>query len=722
MRFSLKNSLYNWLVSALFFWSFLACLESTIAIILNGFPPPLGSGSLPSAIDVRFFVGALSIYSLLSIPTALILFGAEGVFYWLKSKTNAQFLHINQMDLYLLFGWGLLFFKWISNLISYLTVAKHLPKTPYLVLIPLLGLYIWLSRFVKKDGGATYKVQWILIIAGTVFVSKTAYEMFISSSFSMVSRVSMFLLLAIGTVVIALLFYWLLNLILLNMIRPKPFYLVIMPVCMFASLLFTFNSFQKRKHLISYQQNHVKPKKQIGPAKNVIIILVDCLRADHLGCYGYTRKTSPFIDDIARSGIIFENCISPSSWTVPSVASLFTGLYPQQHGINKSGIIIIESLTTLQEVLEEQAVTTAAFVTNNFLNSKFGYAKGFHYYFDYYCQPVFKEYLASRLFFFNALLYFKNEIFNPRLVQHHRYWSLGVPPFNLKGMLTSEMVTDDVLEWIQINRDKPFYIYIHYMDLHGPYDVMGSPVFDNKTYPTQSRKEKTINVYDGRIVYVDKQIHRIWEYLNQLNMSEKTLLIITADHGNEFYDHKGRGHGHTLYEELIRVPLIVVNPYLPKIGQRVEKQVSLIDIPTTVLDFINLKPPEQMKGESLLTLSTDSLHGLEPSYDLSYTKSGKRRLRTKAGRSRIRRVILESLRVDNKWKIIVGSDGKTELYNLKKDKKEQKDLSDIKPFMVEVLKKKLAEESSKLKSLAPKKEEHKLSPDVKNKLRALGYL
>ena len=129
------ESLYGWLVSALFFWIFLACVEVSRTLIINVFPPPLGRGSLPSAVDASYLVAALSIYALLSVPTALILLATEKICSLLKEKTEAPFFNQSQMDIYLLFGFGLLCFKWISNLMPYLVDGEHLPNTPYLLIV-----------------------------------------------------------------------------------------------------------------------------------------------------------------------------------------------------------------------------------------------------------------------------------------------------------------------------------------------------------------------------------------------------------------------------------------------------------------------------------------------------------------------------------------------------------------------------------------------------------
>ncbi|MBW1854082.1 MAG: sulfatase-like hydrolase/transferase, partial [Deltaproteobacteria bacterium] len=287
---------------------------------------------------------------------------------------------------------------------------------------------------------------------------------------------------------------------------------------------------------------------------------------------------------------------------------------------------------------------------------------------------------------------------------------------------------DDVLRWIQTYGDKPFYAYVHYMDVHCPYDTIWYPLFNSQLYPSQNLKEKITNIYDGRIVYVDQQIKRIWEELRRLNLSKDTLLLVTADHGEELYDHEGRGHMVTLYDELIWVPLIMVNPALSQMGQRVETQVQLIDLPVTVLDFLRLEIPEQMRGQSLLPLIGDTPPLSEPAYALSYTTMGRKSLKTEEGRALwkkkvwLQEGILTALRIGNQWKIVVGDDGRVELYNLKKDKKEQNDLKEREQLMVEDLKRIIREELSTLKIFIPKEEKQELSPDARNRLKALGYL
>jgi arylsulfatase A-like enzyme len=723
------QSLNEWFVSSLFFWVFLAGMEVTGALLVNGFPPPLGKGSMPTAMDVNYLVVAVSLYALLGILTALILLWCETICSWLKEKTAAPSLDLNRMDLYLLFAFGLLYFKWISQLMPYLTDADHLPRIPYLLIAPLLGIHLWASGFSKKTSGY-YQGNWIVIFVGTIFMSKTAYDLFISSSLSLAVKGSVFISLLLGTLLSARFFYTLLNRMLLRRSRITIISALLFLCLLIGGFITTWRAVQRENRGIPFlaKTNHVHSGE--GKAgKNVVLVVVDCLRPDHLECYGYEKKTSPFIDRAAESGALFEDCIAPSSWTIPSVVSLFTGVYPQEHGVNAPGTLLPDSLTTFQETLQQHMINTAAFITNDYLNPRFGFDRGFSHYYNHYLQQELGDYVASRLFFLNAFLHFKNELLYPYSVDPGgaRWWSVGLPPFN-HAKRSAKRVTDDALYWIDSQGDKPFFMYLHYMDVHSPYDTIWYPLFDSKAYPGQDVEGKLTNTYDGRIAYVDRQIERIWEALVNCKLSEETLLIITADHGEELYDHGGTGHCTTLYDELIRVPLIMINTSGGGVGKRVQRQIQLIDVPVTILDFLDITVPDQMNGKSLLPLLENAPPLHESRYALSYTTRGRKSLQTEEGRALWERKvwdqggILTSLRIDGRWKIIRGEDGQSELFNLHKDQGEHNNVKAMEEVLFEDLKKKLMEASSTLQRFTPRQEKLELSPDTRNKLRALGYL
>jgi len=633
------------------------------------------------------------------------------------------------MDVYLLFAFGLLSFKWISQLMPYLTDADHLPRIPYLLIAPLLVIHLWVSGFSKKTSGY-YRRNWIVIFLGTIFMSKTAYDLLIGSSLGVTVKGCLSIFLLIAAIVGARVFYNLLNRMLLHRRPISTFSSVLFLFLLIGGIISTWRAVQAENRRITFSpKTDYAREGEDRAGKNVILVIVDCLRPDHLKCYGYGEKTSPFIDRAAQSGALFEDCIAPSSWTIPSVVSLFTGVYPQEHGVNAPGTILPDSLTTFQETLQQHMINTAAFITNDYLNPRLGFDRGFSHYFNHYLQQELRDYIASRLFFLNALLHFKNELFYPYAVDPggSRWWSIGFPPFN-HAKRSAGRVTDDALYWIDAHRDRPFFLYLHYMDVHAPYDTSWYPLFDSEAYPRQDVQGKLTNAYDGRIAYVDRQIERIWEWLENRKLPEDTLLIITADHGEELYDHGGTGHCTTLYDELIRVPLIVLNTSGGGVGKRVEQQVQLIDVPATILDFLDITVPDHLQGKSLLSLLDNAPPLHEPRYALSYTTRGRKSLQTEEGRALWERKvwdqggILTSLRVDGRWKIIRGEDGHSELFNLYKDKGERDNLKDREKVLFEDLQKKLMEASSALKRITPRQEKLHLSPDTRNKLRALGYL
>jgi arylsulfatase A-like enzyme len=719
--------MYRWFIASLLFWLFLACVEVSLTLLTNGFPPPLGQGVFPSWADVRYLIAALSLYALFSIPAALMLWGSHGIVLWFRKKTGSAFFDLNRMDIFLLFALSLLLFKWISNLMPYLTDADHLPTAPYLLIVLLIGLHVWITRSVNKTA-RYYRLHWLCIAFGAILVSKTGYDVFMGSHLSVPVRGGLVVLSGAGVFLIPRLFCYLLNSLLsfpLKFRFATAFFLSILLLSGGGFTLFALKSGHPPLSILP--DSTVSQQDNNTSGRNVIVILVDCLRADHLGCYGYRKATSPTIDRLADTGVIFENCIAPSSWTIPSVVSLFTGVYPQQHGMNSFGPLLPDSLTTLQEGMQQGGMTTAAFITNDYLKHRIGYGRGFSCYYDHYLEQAFIDYIASRLFFFNAVLHFKNNLFYPRSVDPGgaRWWSIGFPPFNHEKR-SAERVTDDLIQWLTVYHAQPFYTYVHYMDVHSPYDTIWYPLFDPGQYDAQDEKGRLINTYDARIAYVDRQVRRIWETLDKLGIADDTLLIVTADHGEELYDHGGTGHCTTLYEELIRVPLIVLHPSGE--GRRIQTQVQLIDLPPTILDFLGLPVPAHMRGKSLDAVLTDAGQLPQPAPALSYTTRGRKSLKTEEGRRLWEQkvwdqgIVQESLRAGNDWKIIRGDDGNTELYNLKEDGGENKNLKELEREKATVLQKKLEEELSGLPSFIPKEEKLELSPDARNKLKALGYL
>jgi arylsulfatase A-like enzyme len=315
---------------------------------------------------------------------------------------------------------------------------------------------------------------------------------------------------------------------------------------------------------------------------NIILVSLDAVRADHLGCYGYHRKTSPAIDALAAQGALFDRAVSPSSWTLPVHMSIFTSLYPSFHGVDRSGIRWNVSLPTTEktmaEYLQDSGYASAAMMSNPFLIAKWGFGRGFDIYRQY---PTDAKAQSDR-----AALW----------LQWHAH---------------------------QVDRGLAaprFFLFLHFMDAHIPYNV---PPELRKKFPVETistdGKAPAIHPcvpqraprfaaelddaraqYDAEIHYIDTHLGRLLETLKELGWSDSTLFILTADHGEEFGDHGETKHKATLYEEVLRVPLVVSWPGSIAPGQRIATPVTLLDILPTVLEATGQKVPDRLQGLSLL--------------------------------------------------------------------------------------------------------------------------
>ncbi len=327
-----------------------------------------------------------------------------------------------------------------------------------------------------------------------------------------------------------------------------------------------------------------------GARPNVIVILVDALRRDELGCYGYPRATSPAIDAFAHDAVVFDQAISQSTFTKSSISSLFTGRYPYQHGVywgdrrdtanHLSSDVLSQRETTLAEALRTRDYLTAAWVQNSHLRPYMGFAQGFVSYLDQQGD--------------------------------------------------AERITRRYLAWLRgPARLHPFFTYLHYIDLHDPYqppppydgmfgdggdayqgidlDQWGAYLAGVRAGTIQVSPERVARfraLYDGEVREVDDQLARLFAALRARGLYDRSLIVLTADHGDGFLEHGFVSHSATPYEELVRVPLIVKLPGQRHAGRRVTRQVRLIDLFPTVLDLVGIRPPRDVAGCSLLPLTS----------------------------------------------------------------------------------------------------------------------
>jgi arylsulfatase A-like enzyme len=302
-----------------------------------------------------------------------------------------------------------------------------------------------------------------------------------------------------------------------------------------------------------------------GPARpNVLIYLVDCLRADHVGAYGYPRPTTPAIDQLARDGVVFETAQACASWTKPAVGCLFTGLYPVFHGARTVDDALDPGAPTLAEAFRAAGYATAAWIANPFVSAPaFGLTRGFH-----------------------------------RVVQ-----AVDKPAaVNINDLpADAALITRRVLPWLAANGDRRFFAFLHSLDLHAQY--RRRPPFD-RVFLSRDRKRdaRQVDLYDNELAANDHEIGLLLGALKRLRLYDRTLIVVTADHGEEFGEHGFTRHGHTLHQGLLHVPLVLKLPRSAQAGRRVAPVVSAVDLAPTLLELAGLPPAQGLQGESLVPL------------------------------------------------------------------------------------------------------------------------
>ncbi len=422
---------------------------------------------------------------------------------------------------------------------------------------------------------------------------------------------------------------------------------------------------------------------------NIVFILIDSLRADHLSCYGYERKTSPTIDKIAEEGIIFENAYSHSAWTKPSVASLFSSLYPYMHTVINLENALPKRILTIAEILKNKGYKTYFYNGGNrHLYPRFNLNQGFD-------------------------LYDNSDL--------------------------GEDLTDKFSSQVNKLRKNFFFAYLHYMDVYLPYhkneyNSLFTSTDKSQIEPgnilmpeireltrnneiTDEGKEYIESLYDGQISYIDFEINELISFFKQLDLLKDTIFIITSDHGEEFWDHNNFEHGHTLYEEIIHVPLIIYGPELEH--SRITSKVGLVDLFPSILNMtetkvygldlngISLFPVDKIdSGDSRLPIfSTGTIYGDEKYCILKDNL----------------KYILNTGEQMGKIELTgYSSDFEFEVYNLESDPLEMDNLINVESEAISQLEIELTKYIAV--STPFKSEKVYIDKELKEKLKALGYL
>ena len=390
---------------------------------------------------------------------------------------------------------------------------------------------------------------------------------------------------------------------------------------------------------------------------NVILISIDTLRADRLGVYGYNKKTSPNIDKLAKESSVFTNFHATAPWTLPSHASMFASDYPTQLKAETSFDYLSNNTLTIAELLQRNGYLTYGFDSHTYVSPHWNFTQGFAGY--------------------------------------------SIERAGNKGV-DANKVFPHAQDWIKKNKDKKFFLFLHTFEVHDPYcppepyvNKFADELSSDLNCVTKEIIFKNINgekklsdielqrfnsLYDGEIAFTDYQIGKLLNLIKELRLDEKTIVIITSDHGEEFGDHGTWGkHAHTLYEELLKVPLIIKIPgFMPSINAH---QLSMIDIAPTILDLLGLQKPNQYKGISVrdikdnrpiyFELSDPGFHfiaSVSAYYNILLDINPTERKSNNVAKMKI------GVLIDG-WKLIKSFNPMTfELYNINRDKNESSNL------------------------------------------------
>lgn len=435
---------------------------------------------------------------------------------------------------------------------------------------------------------------------------------------------------------------------------------------------------------------------------NVVLITADALRADHLGCYGYSKITSPFIDSFAEDSWLFMNAFSQCGSTICSIPSLFTSKYPLEilfkpivsENSSTGSRVDLKDMVTLADILRQNGYVTVAVVSHTYVKSEFGMSKGFDFYED-----------------------------------------------NFYPLRNAEETSNLILNLSDNSkRNKPFFMWIHFREPHNPYnppkqffdffydqDNRGLTFYDTKknipgsaasykelhdriksgaeqqyilfgeTYGLTNKEiEQLRALYDGNIKYLDYNLGRLFDHLNSSNLTENTIVIFTSDHGESLGEHNIFDHN-DIYYNILHVPLILKHPKLKK--RIVENQVSLLDITPTILGMLGIESEEKyFRGKNLFLENHDfQFVSISPE---DYT------------------IIIDD------WKLL-HKNGSDYLFNIKSDPDEEFDLKEQNKSIFEILKTKASKalsEQSKLIDSEPLPNKTIIDESLRGELKSLGYI
>jgi len=426
-------------------------------------------------------------------------------------------------------------------------------------------------------------------------------------------------------------------------------------------------------------------------APNILIIVADTLRADRLACYGGRPEITPFLNELCARGSVFANAYSNSSWTSPSVASLFTSRLPSQHAVANFASHLAAGEVTLAETLGAHGYGALGLTANFLVAAGLGYDQGFE-----------------------------------------RWQAFATRPSDDAAKPRGSVIRTAILEWLDRDESaRPHAIYAQYMEPHAPYQApepystrLGGPLSSSEAARAVNRRMLTNDfkdiraeevallrsLYDAEVAALDDELRQLFAALRERGFLDNAVVVITADHGEEFREHGFMGHGLNLYNETIHVPLIFLLPGTAT-GRRITARVSLIDVAPTLLELAGLPPEARFTGRSLVPLLRGQAEGEEPAVLAELLPKGT----AYDFRHHSRAFLSGDLKL-----LTAGNTGREEFFDLADDPSEEHPNPPSAAARVDVMRDRLA---TIVTTLKPDTESAKAVVDeaTREKMRALGY-
>ena len=344
-----------------------------------------------------------------------------------------------------------------------------------------------------------------------------------------------------------------------------------------------------------------------GPRPDLVLVSIDSLRADHVGCYGYPHPTTPALDALARGGVRFETATSTTSWTLPSHAALFTGLPDSSHGLIDNGLSLDAEHVTLAETLRDAGYATAGFYGGPYLHPTFGLAQGFDHYQS--CMAAFGDAAAGDAVRAEA---------RARKAAAH-------------ADVTGPRTLAAVERFLAQRDERPVFLFVHLWDVH--YDYIPPPGYARRFDPDYTGTLTGVGVmrnprirrgmpardlahlvalYDAEVRFTDDVLGRILAAVEASPGARGSVVAVTADHGEEFLEHGSRGHAQTLFDEVLRIPLVIHAPGRVPAGVVVEEPVQILDVMPTLLGLAGVAAPAHVLGRDLSALWSGRVGAVPP--------------------------------------------------------------------------------------------------------------